>query len=40
MRIIVSGAIGCRYLGYDFNGHAPLDDLALYGPILRVTIRL
>jgi opacity protein-like surface antigen len=35
----VSGAIGYRYLGYDFGGHAPLDDLALYGPILGVTIR-
>ena len=35
----ISGAIGYRYLGYDFSGHAPLDDLALYGPILGVTIR-
>jgi len=35
----VSGAIGYRYLGYDFSGHAPLDDLALYGPILGVTFR-
>jgi opacity protein-like surface antigen len=35
----VSGAIGYRYLGYDFGGHAPLDDLALYGPILGVTFR-
>jgi hypothetical protein len=34
-----SGAIGYRYLGYDFGGHAPLDDLALYGPILGVTFR-
>jgi len=23
----------------DFGGHAPLDDLALYGPILGITIR-
>lgn len=35
----VSGAIGYRYLGYDFGGHAPLDDLALYGPVLGVTFR-
>jgi hypothetical protein len=35
----VSGAIGYRYLGYDFGGHAPLDDLALYGPIVGVTVR-
>jgi len=35
----VAGAIGYRYLGYDFGGHAPLDDLALYGPILGVTFR-
>ncbi|TSD86799.1 hypothetical protein FFK22_020280 [Mycobacterium sp. KBS0706] len=35
----ISGAIGYRYLGYDFGGHAPLDDLALYGPVLGVTFR-
>ncbi|MGF6227742.1 opacity protein-like surface antigen [Inquilinus ginsengisoli] len=35
----VSGAIGYRYLGYDFGGHAPLDDMALYGPIAGVTFR-
>jgi hypothetical protein len=35
----ISGAIGYRYLGYDFGGHAPLDDLALYGPIAGVTFR-
>ncbi len=35
----VSAAIGYRYLGYDFGGHAPLDDLALYGPIAGVTFR-
>ena len=34
-----SGILGYRYLGYDFGGHAPLDDLALYGPILGVTFR-
>jgi hypothetical protein len=34
-----SGVLGYRYLGYDFGGHAPLDDLALYGPILGVTFR-
>jgi opacity protein-like surface antigen len=35
----VSGAIGYRYLGYELGGHAPLDDLSLYGPIAGVTIR-
>ncbi|MGL4966812.1 MAG: hypothetical protein ACRC67_36665 [Inquilinus sp.] len=35
----VSGAIGYRYLGYDFGGHAPLDDMALYGPIAGVNFR-
>ncbi|MGK9167631.1 hypothetical protein KXR53_15105 [Inquilinus limosus] len=35
----ISGAIGYRYLAYDFGGHALLDDLALYRPIAGVTIR-